>query len=188
MQWVPDTGEFWSIHLFLTPQFCCLRIRSQYRISAVERKEAYFVTVGSFEMLIAAVAPQVSPHRSPDSTRCSPLLPWACLQPGEGASITMQDSTLDGDGGGKKVRGSSALVDDMEVGFNSSAFEALERDFQEVLSELVGDKSLERFRWYWHYASLRGAEMSIMLSNMIGGCATVNCSYDRIYSIEIYNI
>lgn len=58
----------------------------------------------------------------------------------------MQDSTLDGDGGGKKVRGSSALVDDMEVGFNSSAFEALERDFQEVLSELVGDKSLERFR------------------------------------------
>lgn len=58
----------------------------------------------------------------------------------------MQDSTLDGDDGGKKVGGSSALVGDMEVGFNSSAFEALERDFQEVLSELVGDKSLERFR------------------------------------------
>lgn len=35
----------------------------------------------------------------------------------------------------------------MEVEFNSSAFEALERDFQEVLSELVGDKSLERFRY-----------------------------------------
>ena len=30
--------------------------------------------------------------------------------------------------------------------FESSAFEALERDFQEVLQELVGDKSLERFR------------------------------------------
>lgn len=54
----------------------------------------------------------------------------------------MQDggATLDGvQGGGKK----SAEV---EVDFSSSAFEALERDFQEVLSELVGDKSLERFR------------------------------------------
>jgi methyl coenzyme M reductase beta subunit len=33
-----------------------------------------------------------------------------------------------------------------ELGFETSAFEALERDFQEVLTELVGDKSLERFR------------------------------------------
>eukprot|EP00002_Diphylleia_rotans_P004987 TRINITY_DN1392_c1_g3_i1.p1 TRINITY_DN1392_c1_g3~~TRINITY_DN1392_c1_g3_i1.p1 ORF type:complete len:887 (-),score=260.76 TRINITY_DN1392_c1_g3_i1:165-2825(-) len=33
-----------------------------------------------------------------------------------------------------------------ELGFDSNAFEALERDFQEVLTELVGDKSLERFR------------------------------------------
>ena len=33
-----------------------------------------------------------------------------------------------------------------DVAFESSAFEALERDFQEVLQELVGDKSLERFR------------------------------------------
>jgi len=31
-------------------------------------------------------------------------------------------------------------------GFESGAFEALENDFQEVLQELVGDKSLERFR------------------------------------------
>eukprot|EP00928_Gymnodinium_smaydae_P071063 TRINITY_DN54745_c0_g1_i1.p1 TRINITY_DN54745_c0_g1~~TRINITY_DN54745_c0_g1_i1.p1 ORF type:complete len:860 (+),score=226.98 TRINITY_DN54745_c0_g1_i1:170-2749(+) len=30
--------------------------------------------------------------------------------------------------------------------FESSAFEALERDFQEVLQELIGDKSLEHFR------------------------------------------
>ncbi|CAM9908293.1 unnamed protein product [Ectocarpus fasciculatus] len=54
----------------------------------------------------------------------------------------MQDGgTVDGGqvGGGKKSG-------EMEVDFNSSAFEALERDFQEVLSELVGDKSLERFR------------------------------------------
>ena len=28
----------------------------------------------------------------------------------------------------------------------SSAFEALEKDFQEVLQELIGDKSLEHFR------------------------------------------
>lgn len=55
----------------------------------------------------------------------------------------MQESTLDGDhgSGGKKAAGGNTEVD-----FNSSAFEALERDFQEVLSELVGDKSLERFR------------------------------------------
>mmetsp|Transcript_9497 Transcript_9497/g.15525 ORF Transcript_9497/g.15525 Transcript_9497/m.15525 type:complete len:886 (+) Transcript_9497:227-2884(+) len=33
-----------------------------------------------------------------------------------------------------------------ELGFESNAFEALEKDFQDVLSELVGDKSLERFR------------------------------------------
>merc|ERR1719389_142915 len=30
--------------------------------------------------------------------------------------------------------------------FEHSAFEALEKDFQEVLQELVGDKSLEHFR------------------------------------------
>ncbi len=34
--------------------------------------------------------------------------------------------------------------DDPEV--SAAAFEALERDFQEVLSNLVGDKSLEKFR------------------------------------------
>ena len=33
-----------------------------------------------------------------------------------------------------------------DMAFESSAFEALEKDFQEVLQELVGDKSLERFR------------------------------------------
>jgi DNA primase catalytic subunit len=34
--------------------------------------------------------------------------------------------------------------DDPEV--NAAAFDALERDFQEVLTNLVGDKSLEKFR------------------------------------------
>jgi len=34
--------------------------------------------------------------------------------------------------------------DDPEA--NAAAFEALERDFQEVLANLVGDKSLEKFR------------------------------------------
>eukprot|EP00953_Heterococcus_sp_UTEX-ZZ885_P015317 8624-Heterococcus_DN1.PRE.3 len=38
------------------------------------------------------------------------------------------------------------LLCTVEGEFNSNAFEALERDFQDVLSELVGDKSLERFR------------------------------------------
>jgi TRAP-type mannitol/chloroaromatic compound transport system substrate-binding protein len=33
-----------------------------------------------------------------------------------------------------------------ELTFQSNAFESLERDFQQVLSELVGDKSLDRFR------------------------------------------
>lgn len=57
----------------------------------------------------------------------------------------MQAGTLDGDhGGSRKVGGGTGA--DMEIEFSSSAFEALERDFQEVLSELVGDKSLERFR------------------------------------------
>ena len=35
---------------------------------------------------------------------------------------------------------------DADLGFENSAFESLERDFQQVLTELVGDKSLERFR------------------------------------------
>ena len=38
------------------------------------------------------------------------------------------------------------MSDDVEAEFSSSAFEALERDFQEVLPQLVGDQSLERFR------------------------------------------
>ena len=33
-----------------------------------------------------------------------------------------------------------------DMAFESDAFEALEKDFQEVLQELVGDKSLEKFR------------------------------------------
>jgi len=36
--------------------------------------------------------------------------------------------------------------DDGEEDFQASAFEALEKDFQEVLQELIGDKSLEHFR------------------------------------------
>ena len=33
-----------------------------------------------------------------------------------------------------------------ELALQSSAFDQLERDFRDVLNELVGDKSLERFR------------------------------------------
>mmetsp|Transcript_21769 Transcript_21769/g.16114 ORF Transcript_21769/g.16114 Transcript_21769/m.16114 type:complete len:100 (+) Transcript_21769:53-352(+) len=32
------------------------------------------------------------------------------------------------------------------MGLDPAAYEALERDFQEVLNELVGDQSMERFR------------------------------------------
>ncbi|GBG34684.1 Cilia- and flagella-associated protein 58 [Hondaea fermentalgiana] len=45
--------------------------------------------------------------------------------------------------------GNGGLKEGLEDGigdFESSAFEALEKDFQEVLGELVGDKSLEKFR------------------------------------------
>uniref|UniRef100_A0A7S4RW12 Cilia- and flagella-associated protein 58 central coiled coil domain-containing protein n=1 Tax=Alexandrium monilatum TaxID=311494 RepID=A0A7S4RW12_9DINO len=38
------------------------------------------------------------------------------------------------------------MDDKQEPEFESSAFEALEKDFQEVLQELIGDKSLEHFR------------------------------------------
>ena len=40
----------------------------------------------------------------------------------------------------------SAEEFEQDLATNTSAFEALERDFQEVLSELLGDQSLERFR------------------------------------------
>ena len=42
--------------------------------------------------------------------------------------------------------GPSAEDFENELATNTSAFEALERDFQEVLQELMGDQSLERFR------------------------------------------
>eukprot|EP01036_Dinobryon_divergens_P058313 gene58313-77811_t len=40
--------------------------------------------------------------------------------------------------------GGEDFENDLEA--NTSAFEALERDFQEVLTELMGDQSLEKFR------------------------------------------
>lgn len=47
---------------------------------------------------------------------------------------------------GKEGMGASAEDFEHELATNTSAFEALERDFQEVLSELMGDQSLEKFR------------------------------------------
>jgi len=38
------------------------------------------------------------------------------------------------------------MAEEADGNFEASAFEALEKDFQEVLQELVGDKSLEHFR------------------------------------------
>mmetsp|Transcript_11726 Transcript_11726/g.15306 ORF Transcript_11726/g.15306 Transcript_11726/m.15306 type:complete len:887 (-) Transcript_11726:297-2957(-) len=54
----------------------------------------------------------------------------------------MADDGHTGDDGLNKPGGLAEL----ESEFSTGAFEALERDFQEVLSELVGDKSLEKFR------------------------------------------
>jgi len=42
--------------------------------------------------------------------------------------------------------GSAPTKEGADGDFEASAFEALERDFQEILQELVGDKSLEHFR------------------------------------------
>ena len=50
---------------------------------------------------------------------------------------------------GKVADGSDKKGDedvDLDMEANTSAFEALERDFQEVLQELMGDQSLEKFR------------------------------------------
>lgn len=57
--------------------------------------------------------------------------------------MAMDGATLADDENMKKILQG---VGDGEGDFSSNAFEALERDFQDVLSELVGDKSLERFR------------------------------------------
>jgi len=48
------------------------------------------------------------------------------------------DASNDKKGAGEDV--------DLDLEANTSAFEALERDFQEVLQELMGDQSLEKFR------------------------------------------
>jgi chromosome segregation ATPase len=50
------------------------------------------------------------------------------------------------DGLEKEGVGNSAEDFEKELETSTSAFEALERDFQEVLAELMGDQSLERFR------------------------------------------
>ncbi len=44
------------------------------------------------------------------------------------------------------AKSSPSLSAEQQLALNSAAFEALERDFRSVLNELVGDKSLERFR------------------------------------------
>ncbi|KAJ4456264.1 putative Cilia- and flagella-associated protein 58 [Paratrimastix pyriformis] len=48
--------------------------------------------------------------------------------------------------GGEKPRPSESVPGGDQISFEPNAFETLEKDFHDVLSELVGDKSLERFR------------------------------------------
>ena len=59
--------------------------------------------------------------------------------------MSIQDNLKDGV---EKEEGIGGTADDFEqqLATNTSAFESLERDFQEVLTELMGDQSLERFR------------------------------------------
>lgn len=51
---------------------------------------------------------------------------------------------MDDDDTGKPVKGDEEFEQDLQV--SSSAFEALERDFQEVLADLMIDEGLEKFR------------------------------------------
>jgi len=62
------------------------------------------------------------------------------------SALSPADVRGSGDDGG--ATGSDGLTskEREQLNLQSSAFDALERDFREVLNELVGDKSLERFR------------------------------------------
>jgi chromosome segregation ATPase len=56
----------------------------------------------------------------------------------------IKDTLKEGEEG--KNLGGNAEDFEQELANNTSAFEALERDFQEVLGELMGDQNLEKFR------------------------------------------
>ena len=63
------------------------------------------------------------------------------------ASNVEGDNPVDeGEGVSEKKGGISTEDLENELQNNTNAFEALERDFQEVLGELMGDQSLEKFR------------------------------------------
>ncbi len=58
----------------------------------------------------------------------------------------------------------------------SSAFDALERDFRDVLNELVGDKSLERFRLEYEklHHTLKKSHENEVRHRL--GCGGTSCS------------
>lgn len=62
--------------------------------------------------------------------------------------MQLQDKGIDGGDNVEKGPSKNLGTDDIEAELtaSTSAFEALERDFQEVLSELMSDTSLEKFR------------------------------------------
>ena len=67
-----------------------------------------------------------------------------------------------------------AFKEEQQLTLQSSAFEALEADFQEVLNELVGDKSLERFRLEYeklHHALKKSHEYE---KQLISKCRELN--------------
>jgi hypothetical protein len=64
-----------------------------------------------------------------------------------------------------------------QLNLQSSAFDALERDFREVLNELVGDKSLERFRLEYeklHHTLKKSHENE---KRLIKKVSYLDCSY-----------
>lgn len=69
-----------------------------------------------------------------------------------GADVASPSAASSGGGGILSAAGAGVGSDGLtskereQLNLQSSAFDALERDFREVLNELVGDKSLERFR------------------------------------------
>ena len=103
-------------------------------------------------MASSGVAWSDSLFQSPDGTPPPHTHnPQVCrVQPlGLGPTVKGEGEQVGGPGGAAAAGGGRMgdKKDGFEdMGLEGSAFEALERDFQEVLQDLVGDKSLERFR------------------------------------------
>lgn len=70
--------------------------------------------------------------------------------------------------------GDDAKKELQELGIETSAFEALERDFQSVLQELVGDKSLQRFKIEFEKLHRHLQKSHASEKRLIAKCRTLN--------------